>query len=40
MKLTKFSFEREPIWIWVFSLGSAVLGLLIALVVMLMRYLS
>ncbi len=35
MKLTKFSFEREPMWILVFSLGPAVVGLLIGLFVVL-----
>jgi hypothetical protein len=33
MKLFRFSFKLEPIWILVFSLGLAVVGLLIVLVV-------
>jgi hypothetical protein len=37
MKLTNFSFKREPIWMWVFSLAPAVLGLLAMLVVSILR---
>jgi len=37
MKLTDFSFKREPLWILVFSLGPAALGLLVVLIVWLMR---
>lgn len=32
MKLIEFSFKREPIWMWVFSLAPAVLGILIFLI--------
>ena len=35
MKLFRFSFKLEPIWMLVFLLGPAVSGLLIALVVVL-----
>jgi hypothetical protein len=38
MKLTKFSFKWEPMWILVFSLGPAVLGLLFVLVFLLLRW--
>jgi hypothetical protein len=37
MSLFKFSFKLEPIWIWVFSLAPAVLGLLVALALWLLR---
>jgi hypothetical protein len=37
MSLIKFSFKLEPIWIWVFSLAPAVIGLLVALVLWLLR---
>jgi len=37
MKLTDFSFKREPLWILVFSLGPAALGLLVVLVLTLLR---
>jgi hypothetical protein len=33
MKLFRFSFKLEPIWMLVFSLGPAVVGLLIVLFV-------
>ena len=36
MKLN-FSFKREPMWIWVLSLGPAVIGLLVVLVIVLLR---
>jgi hypothetical protein len=36
MKLN-FSFKREPIWMWLFSLLPAVLGLLAMLIVLLFR---
>jgi len=35
MKLTKFSFKWEPLWILVFSLAPSVFGFLIALFVFL-----
>lgn len=35
MKPFRFSFKAEPIWIWVFSLAPAVVGLLVALFVIL-----
>ena len=37
MSLIKFSFKLEPIWIWVFSLAPAVIGLLVLLVLWLIR---
>jgi hypothetical protein len=37
MKLSSFSFKREPAWIWVFSLAPAALGLLILIVLLLLR---
>ena len=37
MKLYQFSFRREPIWMLVFSLAPAILGLLVLLVVLLIR---
>ena len=37
MKMTEFSFKREPIWILVFSVASAVIGLLMMLFVTLFR---
>jgi hypothetical protein len=40
MKATKpyhFSFKREPMWIWIFSLGPAVVGVLAILIVLLIR---
>lgn len=37
MKLSQFSFKREPIWILILSLGPAVLGLLVVLTVWLWR---
>jgi hypothetical protein len=37
MKLIQFSFKREPIWMLVFSLAPAVLGLLILLLALLLR---
>ncbi len=38
MKLSSFSFKREPMWIWVFSLAPAVVGLLIVfLIVLIMK---
>jgi len=37
MSLIKFSFKLEPIWIWVFSLAPAVIGLLVFLVLWLLR---
>jgi len=40
MKQIKFSFEREPVWIWVFSLLPAVGGLIVVLVLLLLRWLS
>ena len=35
MKLFRFSFKLEPIWMLVFSLGPAVVGLLIVLFIVL-----
>jgi hypothetical protein len=37
MKLARFSFKAEPMWILIFSLGPAVLGFLFVLVLMLIR---
>ena len=37
MRWINFSFKWEPVWILVFSLGPAALGLLIVLVVLLLR---
>ena len=37
MSVIKFSFKLEPIWIWVFSLAPAVIGLLVALALWLLR---
>ena len=37
MSLIKFSFKLEPIWIWVFSLAPAVIGLLVFVVLWLLR---
>ncbi len=37
MKLWGFSFKSEPIWMLVFSLGPAALGLLILLLVLALR---
>jgi len=37
MKMTEFSFRREPIWMLGFSVAPAVLGLLILLFVILFR---
>jgi len=37
MSLIKFSFKLEPIWIWVFSLAPAVIGLLVAAALWLLR---
>jgi len=33
MKLISFSFKREPVWMLVFSLAIAAVGVLVALVV-------
>jgi hypothetical protein len=35
MKLSQFSFKKEPVWMLVFLLGPAVLGILVALFVVL-----
>jgi hypothetical protein len=37
MSLIKFSFKLEPIWIWVFSLAPAVIGLLVFALLWLLR---
>ena len=37
MKLTKFSFKDEPIWMLVFSFAPAVVGLLLFLILWLLR---
>ncbi|HEV2883611.1 MAG TPA: hypothetical protein VGW36_02075 [Pyrinomonadaceae bacterium] len=37
MKLTNFSFQREPVWILVFSLAPAALGMLAVLLLLLVR---
>lgn len=37
MKLSSFSFKREPRWIWLFSLAPAVLGLIGVIAIMLLR---
>lgn len=37
MKLTKFSFQNEPIWILIFSLAPFVIGLLILLIASILR---
>ncbi len=37
MNLTRFTFKSEPIWILVFSLGPAALGLLAVLILKLLR---
>jgi hypothetical protein len=37
MKVSLFSFKREPMWIWVFSLGPAAFGLLVFAVLLLLR---
>jgi hypothetical protein len=37
MKLTDFSFKREPVWMLLLSLFPAVLGVAIALIVSFMR---
>jgi hypothetical protein len=37
MKFLSFSFKQEPIWIWVFSLAPALLGLVVLLTVLLLR---
>lgn len=37
MKPFGFSFKSEPIWILVFSLGPAALGLIVVLVLLLLR---
>jgi hypothetical protein len=34
MKLSNFSFKREPMWIWIFSVGPAVIGLLVVVLVL------
>ena len=40
MKLAQFSFKREPIWMLLFSLAPAALGLLVLLVALLLRWLG
>jgi hypothetical protein len=37
MSLIKFSFKLEPIWIWVFSLAPAVIGLVVLALLWLLR---
>jgi hypothetical protein len=37
MNWTKFSFKSEPVWILVFSLGPAALGLLVFLILQFLR---
>jgi len=37
MKLGGFSFRREPMWIWVFSLAPVALGLLVFAALLLLR---
>lgn len=38
MKPLRFSFKSEPIWMLLFSLGPATLGLLVLLVVLILRH--
>jgi hypothetical protein len=38
MKLSQFSFKREPVWILVFSFAPAVLGFLALVVVWLLKH--
>jgi hypothetical protein len=40
MKLIRFSFKSEPIWMFLFSLAPAVLGLLVILLALLLRWLD
>jgi len=40
MKPFTFSFKREPVWILIFSLAPAALGLLILLFVVMLRKVS
>jgi len=37
MSLIKFSFKLEPIWIWVFSLAPALIGLVVLALLSLLR---
>jgi len=37
MKLSQFTFKREPMWIGVFSLAPVVIGLLVIVVLLLLR---
>ena len=38
MKLTRFSFKSEPIWMLVFAVAPGVIGLLILLLALLLRH--
>ena len=40
MKLIRFSFKSEPIWMLVFAVVPGLLGLLVVLIVLLVRWLS